>query len=71
MPTKVSKLTESELASADLHVAAALDILADRAPGYLTDKLVAVSDWCWCESRLPAGAAPDALVRAHLARCSS
>lgn len=56
MPTKVPKLSESDVASADLHLVAALDILNGRAPGYLTDKLIAVSDWCWCQRRRPAKA---------------
>lgn len=68
MPTKVPKLTESELASADLHVVAALDILAERAPGYLTDKLVTVSDWCWSQRRQPASA--DAALARIPARCA-
>lgn len=62
MPATVPKLSESELASADLHLVAALDILNERAPGYLTDKLIAVSDWCWCQRRQPA-AADTALAR--------
>jgi hypothetical protein len=61
-------LSESDLANADLHVVAVLDILNERAPGYLTDKLIAVSDWCWSQRRLPA-AADTALARIH-ARCA-
>jgi len=68
MSATVPKLTESDLASADLHLVAALDILADRAPGHLTDKLVAVSDWLWTQRRLPAPA-DNALARIP-ARCA-
>lgn len=66
-------LTETELASADLHIVAALDILNERAPGYLTDKLITVSDYLWQQRRFDC-AADDALARVRViqrARCAS
>jgi hypothetical protein len=64
----IRPLAESDLASADLHIVAALDILNERAPGHLTDKLVTVSDWCWTQRRQPAGA--DAALARIPARCA-
>ena len=66
-------LTETELASADLHIVAALDILNERAPGYPTDKLITVSDYLWQQRRFDC-AADDAWARVCViqrARCAS
>jgi hypothetical protein len=66
-------LSESDSANADLHIIAALDILNERAPGYLTDKLITVSDYLWQQRRFDC-AADDALARVRViqrARCAS
>ena len=62
MPTiKISELSESDLADADSHLVAALAILNGRAPGWVHDRLIQLSDYCWQQRRLTCEA--DTMLR--------
>jgi hypothetical protein len=49
---QVPKLSEADLADADSHLVAALAILNGRAPSWVHDRLIQLSDYCWQQRRL-------------------
>jgi len=62
-------LVARDLADADAHLVEALELVNGRVPGYVTDKLIAVSDYLWVLHREPAPA-DDALSRVKVIQCA-